>query len=1026
MKKLYTLLFFSLLASSIYAQHRSCATMHMHQEQLLNDPKYQQKQIMLQKATEQYEQSLMLQSSGVTIYTIPVVVHVLYNTSAENISDAQIYDQLNILNDDFRALNADTSSVPAAFQSLIADAQIEFCLATVDPNGNTTTGINRVSTTTSSFTSSGNPMKYSSSGGVDAWNTAEYLNIWVCNLGGGLLGYAQFPGGTAATDGVVVNYTAFGSIGTAQSPYDEGRTLTHEVGHWLNLRHIWGDANCGNDYVSDTPTQQQANYGCPSYPSVTCSNGPNGDMFMNYMDYVNDACMMMFTPGQRTRMHAALLNSRSSLLNSTACNASAVPGCTDSTASNYDSLATNDNGSCVYPCVGTEVTMDLSLDCWPGEISWSLLDANGILLDAVAAGTYTTQQGQEQKTFCLADGCYQFIINDSYGDGFSGSSYSSCGVDGSLELLDASGTILAEVLVANFGSSDTLSFCLQNQTPGCTDSTACNYDSSADTDDNSCTYPILSYLDCNDDCLNDTDADGVCDEDEIVGCTDVAADNYNPAATDDNGSCSYCSSLQISIINQTDATAYGLCDGTAIASVNGGTFPYNVAWTVNPNALCAGTYTVSVTDAEGCMASNTFQISEPAAPSCQAVTGFQVNDMVTNDPDGSRIKWEWDGGNQYGADQYQIRHRVQGTSSWSWDATGAANGLVTGQAAKMKYYLSPSTAYEAQIRRHCVASNSYSSWSTSIAYNTPAPCPLATNLSTSNVEDSWATFSWDAANTNNNQYVHWYLLRFSEDGGNSWGYKDPGTNTTTQVGNRTPNTNVQWQLRTYCNGDNYYRSAWTNASFTTASKPAYPTNLQALAPSAVGASQSDATFRQFNWDLPAGPVPHHYVIRGFVGGNHVYTRGSHDPTVGGFIAGNETSRILGGLQPATTYTWRMRAYHTTGIIYYGAYQGLTWRSDWSPAASFTTAAVARQSSVLKLKIYPNPSNDAFNIVVEGSRDERVELKVYNMLSEKVHSQELDLGLSQQAVVDLSQLPEGVYQLQVKGLDFVLTESLVKQ
>ncbi|RYF77048.1 MAG: zinc metalloprotease, partial [Cytophagaceae bacterium] len=139
---------------------------------------------------------------------------------------------------------------------------------------------------------------------VDPIDPAHNLNIWICNIGGGILGYAQFPGGSAATDGVVIGPQYFGNTGYVAAPYDKGRTATHEIGHWLNLRHIWGDASCGNDLVADTPTQQTANYGCPSFPHVTCGNGANGDMYMNYMDYTNDPCMYMFTNGQTTRSRA--------------------------------------------------------------------------------------------------------------------------------------------------------------------------------------------------------------------------------------------------------------------------------------------------------------------------------------------------------------------------------------------------------------------------------------------------------------------------------------------------------------------------------------------------------------------------------------------------------------------------------------------------------------------------------------------------------------------------------------------------
>ena len=179
------------------------------------------------------------ESSSSTILTIPVVVHVVYYNSNENISTAQVQSQIDILNEDFRRLNADASNTPSAFQSVAADCEIEFCLATTDPNGNSTTGITRTSTSQSSF-STNDDVKYSSSGGINAWNTSEYLNIWVCDLGGGLLGYATFPGGNSSNDGVVCDYAYFGNTGTATSPYHLGRTATHEVGHYLNLWHIWG------------------------------------------------------------------------------------------------------------------------------------------------------------------------------------------------------------------------------------------------------------------------------------------------------------------------------------------------------------------------------------------------------------------------------------------------------------------------------------------------------------------------------------------------------------------------------------------------------------------------------------------------------------------------------------------------------------------------------------------------------------------------------------------------------------------
>ncbi len=247
------------------------------------------------------------------LITIPTVVHVVHSKPNENISAAQIQSQMVALNQDFRLKNPDAAAVPDAWKGLVADPKISFQLATKDPAGTKTDGIVRIQTDRTSF-GAGDDVKKASRGGSIAWPTDAYLNLWVCTLRGGLLGYAQFPGGPKATDGVVVLNSAFGTEGTASAPFNLGRTLTHEVGHWLNLRHIWGDTlDCsGGDRVPDTPNCEGPNYGMPTFPVITCSNGPNGGMFMNYMDYVDDAAMFMFTAGQVARMSACLAGPRKS------------------------------------------------------------------------------------------------------------------------------------------------------------------------------------------------------------------------------------------------------------------------------------------------------------------------------------------------------------------------------------------------------------------------------------------------------------------------------------------------------------------------------------------------------------------------------------------------------------------------------------------------------------------------------------------------------------------------------------------
>ena len=284
---------------------RQCGAMSVHYRLLETEPSFRQRQTDIEQMTARRMMPGAALRPGIT--TIPVVVHVVYNTRAENISTAQINSQIAALKKDFRATNSDKSKVPNVWKGLVADTRIQFALATTDPTGQSTSGIVRTKTTRTSF-GTGDTVKSSASGGADPWPSDRYLNIWVCTLGGGLLGYAQFPGGPPATDGVVVLNTAFGTRGSATAPFNLGRTLTHEIGHWLNLRHIWGDTeDCsGSDFVADTPNAEGPNYGKPAFPQISCSNGPNGDMFMNYMDYVDDAAMFMFTPQQVARMQATL------------------------------------------------------------------------------------------------------------------------------------------------------------------------------------------------------------------------------------------------------------------------------------------------------------------------------------------------------------------------------------------------------------------------------------------------------------------------------------------------------------------------------------------------------------------------------------------------------------------------------------------------------------------------------------------------------------------------------------------------
>jgi hypothetical protein len=294
---------------------RQCGTMAVYERLCETIPGYRQSVSAIERRTRALVNTDCMAFDARLLFRIQVVVHCVYRETEHKISAAQVRRQIRSLNQDFRLKNPNRKSIPKPWRSLAADAGVEFVLATIDPDGRPTRGVTYTRTARDSF-GTGDSVKRSDSGGKEPWDTTRFLNLWVAPLGGGLLGYAQFPGGPAETDGVVIAHTAFGSGGTAVAPFDRGRTATHEIGHYLNLHHLWGDAtDCsGSDQCCDTPPQQLPNYGKPSFPTISCNNGPHGDMFMNYMDYVDDEVMCLFTDAQAARMVATLTGPRASLV----------------------------------------------------------------------------------------------------------------------------------------------------------------------------------------------------------------------------------------------------------------------------------------------------------------------------------------------------------------------------------------------------------------------------------------------------------------------------------------------------------------------------------------------------------------------------------------------------------------------------------------------------------------------------------------------------------------------------------------
>ena len=298
------------IGHSSIAQQR-CGTMERLYYEMEIDGSINFKRQSIEKKINRWKK----QSNASTSFTIPVVFHILYKNDSEFINSQQILSQLDVLNEDFNRNNSDANQTPNDFLNAAANCDIHFCLAQRTVDNDTSNGITYTPTDVSSFSLYDNRIFHDSLGGKTIWDSDKFLNIYVCDLSNAL-GFASFPGSNESRDAVVIDFEHFGTIDVSP-PCNKGRTATHEVGHWLNLLHVWGDGNCGSDQVSDTPVQETENYGCPSHPSPSCDN--DGDMFQNFMDYTDDACMNLFTNGQKERMHATLNVERSTISNPMYC-----------------------------------------------------------------------------------------------------------------------------------------------------------------------------------------------------------------------------------------------------------------------------------------------------------------------------------------------------------------------------------------------------------------------------------------------------------------------------------------------------------------------------------------------------------------------------------------------------------------------------------------------------------------------------------------------------------------------------------
>ena len=836
------ILFLLLSISSFlsFSQTRNCGTMDHLNQIRQNDPTVDQR-MQMEEITVQNWINNNPESSSSSIITIPVVVHVVYKTSSQNISNTAIYSQITVLNEDFRKLNADASSVPSAFSGVAADCQIEFCLAVRDPSGNTTTGITRTYTTSSSF-STNDDVKHNSSGGKDAWSTSDYLNIWVCNISGGILGYAQFPNsGASNEDGVVCDYAYFGDVG-ATYPYDKGRTATHEVGHWLNLRHIWGDATCGTDYVSDTPTQSTSNGGCPSFPSTSnCSgNGSNGDMFMNYMDYTYDACMYMFSSGQKTRMRATLNGSRSSLLSSIGCVPVNTPILVSSVVTNPICNGDN-NGS---------IDLSVSGGLPPFTYSWST-GSSSQDVSSLSSGSYsvtiTDAQGQlETEYYTLTDPSSlsaTFIISNTSGLGMN---------DGSVAVSPSGGT--PPYSYYWIGNSST--------SPSIYNLTAGSYTSYV-IDANNC-Y-ITNVLTVIDDVLiplsvsySVTDvtcnggADGSVDVSVVGGSlpysyiwsngsssedlSNLSSGSYNLTVTDNSGQSDSLSvvvsePLPLTLTyNVTNESSVGNNDASIDMTVSGGLTPYLYYWSNGQNTedianITAGSYTVYVGyNNWSCFVLDTVEVVvSVVSQNCTkpVPTGLYIDNIIHSQ---AQVHWDNMSDPLCMALKYFIQVREVGTTSWTNKLASDAGlcnfGLPT--TSKMFTQLTSNTTYEYRMKAAYCNTSGTSNWTSLHYFTTADTCSNVINFTASpGPQSQKVVFTWNNLGVYSMVRIKLRVDSISNPVGSDWqmagGFGVNYPSSTVNKWGLTAGESYRGQARTWCdpNGGLYRSSSWTPLVFWT-------------------------------------------------------------------------------------------------------------------------------------------------------------------------------------------------------------------
>lgn len=856
--KLIATFLFAVLSMAVWAQERSCGAMENLAQQLLQDPHLLGRMQAIEEHTNNFIQNHSHSSGERVVITIPVVFHIVHNGDAlgtnENISDALVQAQLNQLNQDFALLNSDASLIPPLFQPVAANTDIQFCFAQRKPDGTATNGINRVNGGQASWTQSqiNNTLKPTT-----IWDRNQYLNVWSVVFGGsssGLLGYAQFPGGSASTDGVVVLWSSVGSVASPNPSggnYAKGRTATHEIGHWLNLRHIWGDATCGSDLVDDTPVHNASNAGCPTYPHLSTCSGTPVEMTMNYMDYTYDACMYMFTAGQKARMQAVLATggARVSLVSSLGC----VPV-----------------SSCGTPA-GLTATSVTATSATLGWTAVSGATAYNVRWRVVGAGTWLTTSTSNTSTTVssLTSGAqYEFQVqancNGTLGS-FTGSTtfttLTSCGTPGGLNAtsINSSSAILNWTAVSGAGSYNVQWRIVGSLIWSSASTAATSYTLSSLASATNYEFQVQAVCNGTPGSFSGSSAFTTT---QIPGCGTPSGLSAASITT---------SSATLNWASVSGATSYNVqwrpvgsgawatsSTGSTSLAISGLSAATNYEFQVQ--AVCSGTPGSFSASSNFTTASN---------PSCGTPTGLNATSITTNS---ATLNWA----SVSGATSYNVQWRPVGSGAWSSNTTSATSIAISG--------LNAGTTYEFQVQAVC--NGTPGSFTASANFTTTAAqsCGVPSGLFATDVAGTTATLNWSAVSGATSYNVRWR----PSSGFSAWTMSST-TATSMAIGGLSTRTSYEFQVQAVCGGTSGDYSGSAYFSTTSQAGPSCGT------PFGLSATSITTTTATLNWLAISGAGS--YNVQWRVVGSGTWSTGSTA----------NTSLAVSGLSAGTNYEFQVQA-----------------------------------------------------------------------------------------------------------------------